>query len=227
MQTHKNKLLTLLGIFFIGYWAWDVITNAVLVDDYSWLLWYSSVGLLLTGIALILQNIKFLYSLFCALFILETLWVLDMMLLLFNHNSVLNLSHYLSSNFNIKDTFFVLYHALIPISLLYAVLTNKKTYSFGWVGAAIYAGVLELCTYLFTGTESSVNCIHSLRHCAPAISFFNKIQTPYRIPLGLFLLTFLIFIPTNYILLYFKKDKQDLETIISATNPLSVIKPTF
>ena len=73
-------------------------------------------GLYFTSIALITENIILIDTLFCALFVMESLWSIDFFYNLFFHNSLLKLANYAFipgfSRINFLLTF---YHPLIPI----------------------------------------------------------------------------------------------------------------
>lgn len=199
----------ILGLIYISYWLLDFSKNAVLTHDYSWLLWYSSAGFLMTGIALIVQNTKLIYSMFCALFVVETVWIVDLFYVIFTHRTLIGFTKYmLSPSFHVNDLFFTLYHALIPIGLLIAILQTKKTYKYGWVGAMIFATSLAALTYLLTDPNSQVNCIHTANQCNTVFSFLYRIENPYRIIIALIGLTIFVFVPTNYLLTnVWKKDR--------------------
>lgn len=208
MKGKKDKILVSLGMVYIVYWFVDFYKNAVLTHDFSWLLWYSSAGFLLTGIALVTQNVKLIYSLFCALFVIETLWIVDLVYSFLNHHTLIGLTEYiLSPTFQIKNFFYTLYHALIPIGLLVAVLRIKNTYKYGWAGATLFVTTLLTLTYFLTSPHSQVNCIHAINKCHSIFSFLYKINYLSRISVAIIVLTLCIFIPTNYILFYFKKQK--------------------
>lgn len=199
----------MLGIVYVIYWFFDFLKNAVLTNNYSWLLWYSAAGFLITGIALIIQNIKLIYSLFCALFVVESVWIVDLFYAIFYHRTLFGLTEYiLSPSFTSKDLYFTLYHALIPIGLLIAVLRSKKTYNYGWIGATIYAASLVVLTYFLTDSQSQVNCIRSINNCHNIFSFLYQIDYLPRVFIALSGLSLFVFIPTNYTLLYFKKNRK-------------------
>lgn len=190
---------------YVIYWVVDFFKNAVLTHDYTWLLWYSSAGFLLTGIALITQNVKLIYSMFCALFVIETLWIVDLFYTYFNHHTLIGLTEYiLSPAFQPQNLYFTLYHAFIPVGLFVAVLRIRKTYTYGWVGATLFTTTLLTLTYFLTGPHSQVNCIHT-DQCHTVVSFLYKVNSLSRISIAILVLTLFIFIPTNYILVYFKK----------------------
>lgn len=208
MKKKDGTLLTL-GTIFIAYWLLDFFNNALLKHDYSWLLWYSAAGFLLTGIALVIQNNKLIYSLFCALFIVESIWIIDLFYVIASHKSLIGFAEYiLSPGFHTKDLYFTLYHSLIPIGLLIAVLRIKKPYKYAWIGATIFASTLAVLTYFLTNPSTSqVNCLHSINQCHTVFSFLYKINNPYRIFVALTGLTVFVYIPTDYALFFFKKNK--------------------
>lgn len=209
MKARKDSLLAILGIVFVGYWLTDFYNNAVLPHDFSWIFWYSSAGFLMTGIALILQNIKLIYSLFCALFVIESLWFFDLIYTMSHHSSFIGLTAYiLTPSFHITNLYLTLYHIFIPLGLLLAVHRSKQTYHYGWIGATLFALVLVVLTYFLTGSTSHVNCIHSMSECNSAFSFLYKIANPYRTILALTGLMIFVYIPTNYLLLYCKKAER-------------------
>lgn len=215
MDEKKNKPLMVLGVVCVVYWLLNFLNNAVLTHDYGWLLWYSSAGLLITGMALITQNTKLLYSMFCALFVAETVWMVDLFYVIFSHHPLVGFTGYmLSPSFNTKDLYFTLYHLLIPISLFIAIYQTKKIYKYGWIGAMIFAATLAILTYFLTSPYSQVNCIHSINQCQTIFSFLYTIGDLYRIIVALIGLTVFVFIPTNYLLLYFKTRKKTPREII-------------
>lgn len=207
MKPKKDIVLIRIGAFLILYWFIDFINNAVLTNDYSWLLWYSSMGLLATGIALIFQQGAVISSLFCALFVVESMWIVDFIYTITHRRVLIGFSQYiLSPSFHAKDMFLTLYHILIPLCLFIAVYRIKKSYPYSWIGAIIYATTVFFLTYFLTGPTSQVNCIHSTDGCRSAYSFLYQIENPQRIIVVILIQTILIFIPTNYVLMRVKKD---------------------
>lgn len=214
MSKHRDKMLYLLGIIYVVYWGINFFHNAVLTHDYSWLLWYSSTGFLLTGIALITQNIRLIYSLFCALFVIESLWIVDFIFAISKHLTLIGLTGYIYvPTFHITDLYLTLYHVLVPTGLFIAVRRIQVVYTRGWLGAVIFATTLAILTYFLTNQNSQVNCIHSVNECHTIFSFLYRITNPYRTIIALVGLTVGIFIPTNFLLIHYKKrkiQKQDI-----------------
>jgi len=200
------SLERILGVICILYWLFDFIFNALLPHNYSWLLWYSSMGLLVTGIALITQNEVLIFSSFCALFIIETLWTVDFLGLFIFHKSLSGITAYTKTlSFTEKDLFLTLYHMLIPISLLYALWKTTKIYKYGWVGAVLFSSMLMFLTFFLVGPYDRVNCISNLSNCQSIFSFLYKISNPYRIFAALFMLLLFVYLPTNYVIIKLKK----------------------
>lgn len=208
MSGKRDKTLAIIGVFYVIYWVFDFINNGVMKHDYSWVLWYSAAGFLITGIALIVQNARLLYSMFCALFLIETMWIIDFIYNIFRHETLIGFTEYiLSPSFQTKDLLFTLYHVLIPTGLLFAIIRVKKPYKYAWAGAMIFATTLSLLTYFLTGPASRVNCIHSVNQCQTIFSFLYNISNPYRIFIALLGLLVFAYIPTNYILFMMNKNK--------------------
>lgn len=203
-----NKLLLILGIFYIIYWLFDFYQNAIIPHNFSWILWYSSAGFLLTAIALIIQNEFLIYSLFCALFAVEGIWTFDFIYGLIFHKSLLGFTDYIDfTNFNIQYYYSTFYHPLIPIGLFIAILYTKKIHKYGWIGAIFFVSILMLLTYLFVNPNDQINCIYSSSPCNNIFSFLYKIPDPYRSFVVLLGLTSFIYLPTNLILIQLKKIK--------------------
>lgn len=204
-----RKLLNLLGAICLSYWLLDFINTVLINHRPSWLLWYSSSGLFLTGIALVSANKFFISSMFSALFVAEALWSVDFLYRLSFHKNLLGLTQYaFSSDFTRKDFYMSFYHFVIPICLLIAVRNIQKVYSNAWIGAAGFASTIAFLTYFFTDSSDKVNCIHSFSQCQTSVfSFMFAIHNPLRIFVVLIVLVVLVYIPSNYVLVRLKEKK--------------------
>lgn len=201
----RNRLDFFLGLFCLLYWIFDFYNIVFLIQKPSWLLWYSSAGLLFTSIALLTRNIPLLYSSFCALFLIELFWSIELILMWVLGIPLFGFTHYVfDANFSTKDFFMTFYHPFIPLSLFLAVMKEKTTNNYGWLGAALFATTIALLTILFVPQSENVNCLSSLNQCGTVFAFLYFTDTPYRIGIGLLLLLSFIFIPSNYFLLKYK-----------------------
>jgi hypothetical protein len=205
----KNRVLVYLGMVCFFVWVIDVINNIFYVHKPEYLLWYSTFGLLLTGISLMTQNKKLIAISFCAFFVIELVWDLGFLLKLFIHVTIPGVAEYMfASTYKRKDFLISLYHLLISPSLLLAVIINKEYYKYAWVGALSIATVLAFLTYFFVNPHEQVNCVHTINYCRTFIPFLNTIHNPLRIFVGLFLATVVIYIPSNYWMLLISKKRN-------------------
>ncbi len=200
---HRDKLLFTLGVFCLSYWFFDFMNMVFLIKKPEFALWYSSAGLLLTGIALILESPILISIMFCALFAVELFWSLDFLGKIFFDQNFLGLTTYLfEPSYSKKDFFMALYHIYIPPILLVSLLHVKKVFRYSWVGSTIYALTLTVLTFFFARPTESVNCVHSLQQCKGAFAYIlTKLPSPYHILTTIALLVVLVFIPINSTLL--------------------------
>lgn len=199
----KKDVAFWLGVFCFGYYLIN-LGNVFLAHKPEWLLWYSSAGLLFSAIAILTRNSFLLTSMFCALFVIESIWSIGFFSLLIFHKSLYGMVEYaFSPAFPRKDFYIGLYHVLIPISLLWGVAANKIN-KYGWLGATLYAGILATATYIFSNPSENINCAFSAKRCVSFLSIFMSLSGPFRIIIGLAMMSLLLFIPTNYVLLWLK-----------------------
>lgn len=197
----KHASLFWLGILCLCFWVVDVANVIFVIHKPAWLLWFSSLGLILTAVALLTQSALFIFVLFVSHFVLEAIWTIGFFSILLFNKGIPGITDYaFTSHFAQKDFLITLYHVLIPPSLLWGLLKTRKVYKSGWIWATLLTSLIAAITYIFVEPHEKVNCIHSVTYCSNAFSdIFNKIQNPNRIFLGLALLTFFVFIPTNFI----------------------------
>jgi hypothetical protein len=197
----KIDIITILGIISLIYWCTDIINNVFFIRSSLWSLWFSSVGILFTAIGLLTRNSFLINSLFCALFVVEAFWNIGFFSHFLFQKSFLGLTDYLfDGNYSAKDFIITSYHMLMVPFLLIAMIKEKIIYKTAWVGAAAYTAILCLLTYFFVGHQENVNCVHTLENCESILFFLSSIENPLRVTIGITLATFIIFIPTNYLL---------------------------
>ena len=198
----RNKLLFTLGIFSFIYWVLDFINIVFFINKPEFVLWYSSAGLLLTSIALIRQSPRLILVMFCSLFVMESIWSLDFLARLLSGISPLGITDYLFEfPYTKKDLVMTMYHLMIPPFLLIGVSKTQKIFHYSWIGSVLYAGSLAFLTYWMADPKGSVNCIHQLIRCRGVFSsIFTAFPKPYHIFFVLLSATFLVYLPTNYLL---------------------------
>lgn len=199
-----------LGVLCLAYWFFDSLNIIFFIQKPDYLLWYSSSGLLLMSIALILRSPALISVMFCALFALELSWTLDFIIRIFSGKSPLGITNYLfEPEFGKKDFLMSMYHLLIPAALLYAILKTKRIFRYSWAGAAIYLSTISLLTFIFADLSSDVNCVHTPDRCKGFLSpIITVVPYPFHILASILFVTILIFIPTNYMLLKIAKKNK-------------------
>jgi hypothetical protein len=185
------------------YWFFDFYSIVFLSGRPSWLLWYSSSGLLLTSIALITGNVKLIYTAFCALFIIDFFWTFDFLFKLFSHHSLFGFTNYaFDAAFSKKDFFMSMYHMLVPFALIIAIFRLKTSYKYGWLGALFFTLILIIASTILTNPDDRVNCVHAVEACKKAAPFLFSLNNPFRTIFTLSFITLFVFMPSNYFLTY-------------------------
>ena len=200
-KKQSTNVVFYLGLLCLSVWIADFINIIFFVNKAVTLLWYSNVGLLATAIALLRKDSRLIFTLFCALFVIEGIWGVGFFSLFLFNKAIPGVADYaFAPSYSTKDFIFSLYHILTPIALLIAVVKFRKIYKHGWVGATVFASTLIFITYFFVDKAQNVNCVHTLSHCRSFLSFLYTFSNPSRLFLGLIFVTVVVYIPTNYIL---------------------------
>ena len=193
-------LLLTLSLFFL-----DTFYKVFILHAFYRVFWYSTMGLFLISLALILENSFIATTSMVALFLIEGIWTVGFFYSFLTHNQILSLS---SSTFDINlrnyYSLITLYHLIFIPILIFIFTKLKRVNSNGWIGAAAFASVVGFLTYVFGSSSDNVNCIYSTQNCISNIRFLYNIQNPLRIIIAVFLLTVFVYIPTNYFLIKLK-----------------------
>src|SRR5438093_362036 len=136
----KDKVIFTIGVLCFIFWVLDFINIVFLIKRPIYLLWYSSAGLLLTSVALMWQNSKFIVSMFCALFVMESIWATDFLANIFFKKNLLGITDYLfTPEYSKKDFIMTMYHVFLPPVLFVGLVRTKKVFQNGWIGATLYS----------------------------------------------------------------------------------------
>lgn len=188
--------LFLLGMLSISFWILDSLNKIFILHKPYLMIWYSSVGLLLTAIGLIRKNSFLLSSMFCALLLIESMWLISFFTILIVHHPITPIANYaFAADFPRFEFFTTLYHILLVPSVVFALTLIKKVHPLGWLGAFIFATGVSLIALLITPNNDNVNCIY-----APCEELFNHLYqypNPWRIFLATISLTFFVYLPLN------------------------------
>lgn len=199
----KDKVIYTLGIFCFVYWFLDFINIVFFVKKPEYLLWYSTTGLLLTSLALIRRSPIFISIMFCALFVMESVWIIDFLGKIFFNNHIFGVTNYLfEPSYTRKDFIMSMYHLLLPPALLVALFRTKKVFRYSWVGSVVYASTLAFLTFFIVSPSEIVNCVHRLTRCRGFFSsIFTAVPQPFHIFVSIVSALLLIYLPTNYFLI--------------------------
>jgi|GEM_PF-6918512 len=201
--TSGGRILELvLGILLLTFWIADsYIKTAIFHTPYR-MLWYSSAGLFVTGIALLKRSSFLITSMFCALFFIEGVWTISFLSVIFLHKDIFSIASYaFNSQYSSKDFYITLFHLLLAPAVMLGVVRLNRIHQFGWVGAMIFTLFVAILSYLFVRNgQDNVNCVLNQTSCVKYFSFFYKFGSPQRIFLAVFAITLMLFYPTNRLL---------------------------
>lgn len=222
----KDKILFLLGVLSLLLWVIDFINVIFFVKKPEYLLWYSSSGLLFTSIALLSRSPKMISIMFCSLFVLESIWVIDFLGKIIFNSHFWGVTNYMFAQTLTKKDFVIsLYHLFIPPALLIAMIRTKIVFRYSWLGSIVYGSVLAYLTLILGSKGEIVNCVHQLTRCRGFFSFIlTLLPYPYHIFTTILFTTIIVYIPTNYILL--KVAKKPKWRILPASSSASSASTT-
>lgn len=190
-------MLGLVGSFF---WILDTINKIFILQKPYQMIWYSSMGLLFTTIGLFKKNSLLLTSMFCALLLLESFWLISYFsTVLFHHTFTPFADYAFSPAFPKFESFTTLYHILLVPSVIYALIKLKKIHPLGFLGAFAFATSLALISTKIVPPSDNVNCIY-----APCEGLFTRLYlypNPLRILIATFSLTLYVYLPFNRVAL--------------------------
>src|SRR5258708_18140828 len=173
----------LFGLVCLTFYLVDTKNILFVAHAPQSLLWYSSLGLLLTALALLTENVTLFYTIFCASFLTESLWTGDFLFQLLTHHPLIGISNYLFTPGSLiyhKDFFIFtsIYHALIPVGLLVGLVQIPTSSRFGWVGATIFTWVVGFLSSFFIDAREGIDCFYPTDMCrsvfGPVYSFLPE-----------------------------------------------------
>lgn len=202
----KDPLFYLSAIL-LSFWLLDTYLLIFVKHTPDQMLWWSRAGLGLSVVALLLRNNFLISTLFCALFIHESLWTVSFLSrLLFQTDKIQYTNYMFGSNFSPVLYMAGLFHLFLVPSLILAIIYTKKIHRWGWVGAALFGGIIMLLSYLVAEPARNLNCVLPDNHyqaCHTYLGFFYnlgeaKLLNPYAGMLIIdILLTLFFFLPTG------------------------------
>lgn len=176
----------------------------------QYLLWYSSLGLLLLGVALVTKNELLSSIAFCSLFAIEGFWLINFILAFFDL-SIGNKSYSFMPGSPNFDPLGSVYHIFLAPLSLFSILQIKKIYKSAWVYSTLGSFTIGILTYIYASNmeQENINCL--FQSCEPLFTSVYQIPNPTRIIVSTILLSLIIFLPSNLVLIYIKNKLKFIE----------------
>ncbi len=202
----RKDILFYLGLLLLFFWLADSFDKIFIAHKAFRMLWYSSASLALTTIALLFKNDFLIVTAAGATMIIEGVWILGFFSILLFGRHLTGIAEYMfAPHFPKLEFAITMYHMLIVPFAILAVHRVRKISKFGWLGASSFALAVGFLTYLLVPKTENVNCVYAIDHCQSFFWYLYTISNPARIFVAVFFLTFGIYIPTNYLVTFFRK----------------------
>lgn len=195
----SKKLTNYLGSFFILFGIFSILVAAYL-KEYSRILWFCYIGIILVGIGIIKRNSYLIASQINILLFIMFFWVLDFFSILLTGNILTGAAKYFfDPKFPFLSKIISFQHFIVvPISFYILWLLKLKRKD-AWKFSFIQLVLIFIATRIFTLPEQNINCVY--KSCMNiTIPLIPHITT-------WFISTFLMVIITNFLLikLFYKK----------------------
>lgn len=199
------KVLFYLASIAASFWVADAILKSIILGAPRRMLWYCSIGLGLTAIALFRRSPFLLTTLFCLLLVSEGLWTVSFFSQLLTGVDINGVaSYFFAPNYPWYQAAITLYHLILVPFLIVGIIKVGKIHPWGWLGAFIISYVLGFLAFIFPDQVENVNCVQRLTHnlCEVFFSPFYGIENKlFMIFLGVANVTIIFYIPINAALL--------------------------
>lgn len=199
-------------LFYSGVWALLVYVWYVwfyfITGKLEYLLWYSLLGLAFLSLALLSRNYILISIIFCSLFFIEGVWLINFFGVLLFGYSLGNIDYDFipgSPNF---DWIGSAYHLMLAPLSLAAILTTNKVYPKAWIYSSLFALFLGLATFVLVdnGDGENINC--TFNSCEELFKPLYALTNPFRIIAGSLLLSVFIFLPSNLLIEFIVKTQS-------------------
>lgn len=172
------------------------VIDVMIHDTYASLLWFCFINLLLLATGLFLRSAFLISSAAISSLVLEFLWLIDLIVLIFGGSFTGSAAYLLSEQpLSFILTFYHIFLLIIPLVIL------KKEKNFRWKALILSSLLLLFISLITLPTGSNINCVREL--CGSEyLSGIYSVQ-PQWMPTFIFhwlFLTFIIFTPTTIVL---------------------------
>lgn len=197
----KKDSLFYLGTLMFFFWILDAAYKTFVLHAPLRTLWFSSAGLGVTTLALFTKNSFLITSMFSALTVIEGIWDVGFFSQLLFGIKIPGVAEYaFASNYPRWEFFITMYHLLLVPVVIFALIKVKKIHKLGWLGATLFTTVISFLTFFLVRGKENINCIFSQDYCQFFLKPLYQFDNPARIFMGIFILTFFIYIPLNILL---------------------------
>lgn len=199
-----------IALILACFWIADTWEKIFILHSPARILWWSSMGLGLTVIGLVTRNIFLITSMFCMLFVTESLWTLSFLSNLFFRNDNFLFAQYaFGEKFPAWAFLITLFHLLIIPSLIFALIKLKRVSSYGWAGAYVFGLLVAYLAYFFPDQREDINCVRGeIAGCKLYLQHLYFLPVGYRIFFAASFQLILFYIPLNMLLIILQRGKS-------------------
>ena len=190
------------GLLGLLFWLADTFSKIFYIHLPQRVLWFCSLGFLITLVGYFRKNSLILTSVLCLLFIMETLWMLSLIISLFMGSAFVftDISKYVfAPNYPKIRLFITMYHFLILPTIFVGLYNLKKIHQYGWVGATSLLLMFLILGYFFPDVVDNLNCSLSIPGdaCYAFFGPFYRLGYFLAYPLASIFLGVVVFFPIN------------------------------
>ncbi len=164
-RKNLDGLLNVLGIILI-LWGLAAVIYQINIQEAYFVLWFCYLGLIMTGIGIILRN-DFIIAAQVAIFgIPLIIWSADFFSFLFTENFIWGITEYFFEDQTKTGNLISIQHIFtLPVALFSLWMIKLKRKDF-WVLSLFEVVVLYIVSRIFSTPEHNINCVFS--SCFPA-----------------------------------------------------------
>lgn len=209
--------LLYVALILAGFWILDTWYKLAVQNAPTRMLWYSSTGLAATSVALLTRNKLLLTSLFCLLIFQETVWLISFFSNLFSLKDYFHLASYaFGKSYPKIELFITLFHLLILPSIFYGLYKIKSASRYGWLGAYVFALIINYLPLIFPDSIEDVNCVRGdIESCRMFFEIFYKVDPSLGILGGVTYQLVVLYIPANFLLIKLMNNKQNISKFLN------------
>lgn len=154
----KEILLKIIGIIFLVFGIIAII-NTLSLGNYSGILWFCYLGLIIIGIGVLRKNTSLIESQLNILLIPQIIWIIDFVYFIINGYSLFNIVDYFFIQGPILSKIITIQHLFaIPLSLISIALIKEKKE--GWKISIMQITIFFILIRILTTSEENINWVY-------------------------------------------------------------------